>query len=125
MTTLHKTNKSVFNTELISSGLHNHNRPVVQQTVIDTLYQEGKPQRVKAQKLVVIIRKLCGRKKSGRKRCKSNRDSHSLKGIVKQSPFISLTSRDKCQKSRTCYGLRITNRSVINLFKEPFFYSQL
>ena len=59
---------------------------VVQKTLIDTLHEEGKPQKVIAERAGCsqsavskhIHGKLTGREKCGRKRCPSNRDDRSL-----------------------------------------------
>ena len=66
---------------------------VVQKTLIDTLHEEGKPQKVIAERadcsqsavLKHIREKLAGGEKCRRKRRTSNRDDHSLEWIVKQS----------------------------------------
>ena len=66
---------------------------VVQQILIDTLHEEGRPHNVIAERAgcsqsVVskhIHGKLTGRETCGRKRCTSNRDDRSLEGIVKQN----------------------------------------
>ena len=71
---------------------------VVQKTVIDTLYKEGRTQKVIAleagcsQSAVSkhIHRKLSRRKKWGRKRCKSNRDHFSIERIVNQKSLKKL-----------------------------------
>ncbi len=64
---------------------------VVQKTIIDILHKEGKPQTFIAKQAVCsqsavskhVNRKLSGRKKCGRKRCTTNRENHSLMGIVR------------------------------------------
>ena len=74
-----------------------------QKTVTDTLHKQGKPQKVIAKEAGCshsavskhIHKKLSGRKKSGRKRCTSNRDNHSLEWIVKQNPFKNLVELHK------------------------------
>ncbi len=71
---------------------------VVQKTIIDPLYKEGKPQTFIAKKSGCsqsavskhVNRKLSGRKKYGRKRCKSNWENRSLMRIVKQNWFKNL-----------------------------------
>ncbi len=71
---------------------------VVQKTIIDTLHKEGKPQKIIAKEAGCsqsavskhVIRKLSERKKCGRKRCKTNRETHSLMRIVKQNRFKNL-----------------------------------
>uniref|UniRef100_A0A8C6YAN8 Transposase n=1 Tax=Naja naja TaxID=35670 RepID=A0A8C6YAN8_NAJNA len=71
---------------------------VVQKNIIDTLYKEGKPQKVIANEVGCsqsavskhINRKLCGREKCRRKRCTSSRDDRSLERIVRKRPFKSV-----------------------------------
>ncbi len=71
---------------------------VVQQTIIDTLHKEGKPQTFIAKEAGCsqsavskhVNRKLSGRKKCGRKRCTTNRENRSLMRIVKQNRFKNL-----------------------------------
>ncbi len=65
---------------------------VVQNTIIDTLHKEGKPQTFIAKEAVSkhVNRKLSGRKKCGRKRCATNRENRSLMRIVKQNQFKNL-----------------------------------
>ncbi len=71
---------------------------VVQKTIIDTLHKEGKPQTFIAKEAGCsqsavskhVNIKLSGRKKSGRKRCTTNRENHSLMRIVKQNRFKNL-----------------------------------
>ncbi len=67
---------------------------VVQKTTIDTLYKEGKTQKVIAKEagcsqssVSKHINREGGRKRCGRKKCTSNRDNHTLERIVKQNPF--------------------------------------
>ncbi len=68
---------------------------VVQKTTIDTLHKEGKTQKVIAKEPGCsqssvskhINREAKGRKRCGRKKCTSNRDSRTLERIVKQNPF--------------------------------------
>ncbi len=63
---------------------------VVQNTIIDTLHKEGKPQTFIAKEAGCsqsavskhVNRKLSGRKKCGRKRCTTNRENRSLMRIV-------------------------------------------
>ncbi|KAJ7316914.1 hypothetical protein JRQ81_003076, partial [Phrynocephalus forsythii] len=70
----------------------------VQKTIIDTLHEGGKLQKVQTAKEVgcsqiavskYINRKLCGREKCGRKRCTSSKDDRSLERIVRKRPFRS------------------------------------
>ncbi len=71
---------------------------VVQKTIIDTLYKEGKPQTFIAKEAGCsqsavskhVNRKLSGRKKCGRKRCTTNRENRSFMRIVKQNRFKNL-----------------------------------
>ncbi len=71
---------------------------VVQQTIIDTLHKEGKPQTFIAKEAGCsqsavskhVNRKLSGRKKCGRKRYTTNREIRSLMRIVKQNRFKNL-----------------------------------
>ncbi len=71
---------------------------VVQQTIIDTLHKEGKPQTCIAKEAGCsqsavskhVNRKLSGRKKCGRKRYTTNRENRSLMRIVKQNRFKNL-----------------------------------
>ncbi len=72
---------------------------MIQKTIIDTLHKEGKSHRRSLLKGVAVHRvlyqsilnaKLTGRKKLGRKRCKSNRDDRKLENTVKQSRFKHL-----------------------------------
>ncbi len=66
---------------------------VVQNTIIDTLHKEGKPQTFIAKEAGCsqsavskhVNRRLNGRKKCGRKRCTTNRENCSLMRIVKQN----------------------------------------
>ncbi len=71
---------------------------VVQKTIIETLHKEGKPQTFIAKEAGCsqsavskhVNRKLNGRIKCGRKRCKTNRENRSLMRIVKQKRFKNL-----------------------------------
>ncbi|KAI2658855.1 Transposable element Tc1 transposase [Labeo rohita] len=73
---------------------------VVQKTIIDTLHKEGKPQTFTSKEAGCtqsavskhVNRKLSGRKKFGRKRCTTNRENRSLKGLVKQNQFKNLAT---------------------------------
>ncbi len=64
---------------------------MVQKTITDTLYKEGKSQRVITERWwlyqSILNSKLTGRKKLGRKMCTSNRDDRKLENTVKQSRF--------------------------------------
>ena len=71
---------------------------VVQKTLIDTLHEEGKPQKVIAERAGCsqsavskhIHGKLTGREKCGRKRCPSKRGDRSLERVVRQRRFKNL-----------------------------------
>ncbi len=71
---------------------------VVQNTIMDTLHKEGKPQTFIAKEAGCsqsavskhVNRKLSGRKKCGRKRYKTNRENCSLMRIIKQNRFKNL-----------------------------------
>ncbi len=71
---------------------------VVQNTIIDTIHKEGKPQTLIAKKAGCwqsavskhVNRKLSGRKTCGRKRCTTNRENRSIMRIVKQNWFKNL-----------------------------------
>ncbi len=66
---------------------------VVQNTIIDSLHKESKPQTFIAKEARCsqsavskhVNRKLSGRKKCGRKRCTTNRENRSLMRIVKKN----------------------------------------
>ncbi len=95
---------------------------VVQKTVIDTFYKEGKPQTFIAkaagcsQSAVSkhVNRKLSGRKKCGRKRCTTNRE------IVKQNRFKNL---GELHKEWTEAGVKASRGTTHRRVKE--FGSQL
>ncbi len=84
---------------------------VVQKSIIDTLHKEGKPQTFIAKEAGCsqsavskhLNRKLSGRKKSGRKICKTNRENRSLMRIIKQNQFKNLGELHK-------NGLRLGSR---------------
>ncbi len=66
---------------------------VVQKTIIDTLHKEVKTQTFIAKEAVCsqsAVSKHVNRKLSGRKRCTTNRENHSLMRIVKQNQFKNL-----------------------------------
>ncbi len=75
---------------------------MVQKTIIDTLHKECKSQRVITERgdcgatvqgvlyQSISNAKLTGRKKLGRKMCKSNRDERKLENTVKQNRFKHL-----------------------------------
>ncbi len=76
---------------------------VVQKTIIDTLYKEGKPQTFIAKEAGCsqsavskhVNQMLSERKKCGRKRCTINRENSSLVRIVKQNRFKNLCELHK------------------------------
>ncbi len=76
---------------------------VVQNTIIDTLHKEGKPQTFIAKEAGCsqsavskhVNRRLSGRKKCGRKRCTTNQENCRLMRIVKQNPFKNLSELHK------------------------------
>ncbi len=96
---------------------------VVQKTIIDTLHKEGKPQTFIAKEAGCsqsavskhVNRKLNGRIKCGRKRCKTNRENCSLMRIVKQIDSriwvnftrngLRLGSSIKSHHTQTCQGI--------------------
>ncbi len=101
---------------------------VVQNTIIDTLHKEGKPQTFIAKEAGCsqsavskhVNRKLSGRKKCGRKRCKTNRENlMSLMRIVKQNRFKNL---GELQKEWTEAGVKASRATTQWRVKE-FGYS--
>ncbi len=66
---------------------------MVQKTIIDTIYKEGRSQRVINERCgcsqsavsSILNAKLAGRKKLDKKWCTSNRDEHKHENTVKQS----------------------------------------
>ncbi len=102
---------------------------VVQKTIIDTLHKEGKPQTFIAKEAGCsqsdvskhVNRKLSGRKKSGRKRCKTNRENRSLVRIVKQNRFKNL---GELHKEWTEAGVK-ASRATTHRRVEEFGYSCL
>ncbi len=72
---------------------------MVQKMIINTLHKEGKSQRGINERgggvqgvlyQNILMAKLTGRKKLGRKMCSSNRDDHKLENTVKKSRFKHL-----------------------------------
>ncbi len=96
---------------------------VVQQTIIDTLQKEGKPQTLIAKEAGCsqsavskhVNRKLSGRKKSGRKRCTTNRENRSLIWIVKQNRFKNL---GELHKEWTEAGVKASRATTHRRVKE-------
>ncbi len=100
---------------------------VVQQTIIDILHKEGKPQTCIAKEAGCsqsavskhVNRKLSGRKKCGRKRCTTNRENRSLMRIVKQNQFKNL---GELHKEWTEAGVKASRATTHRRVKE-FGYS--
>ncbi len=100
---------------------------VVQETIIDTLHKEGKPQTFIAKEAGCsqsavskhVNRKLSGRKKCGRKRCTTNRENRSLMRIVKQNRFKIL---GELHKEWTEAGVKASRATTHRRVKE-FGYS--
>ncbi len=100
---------------------------VVQQTIIDTLLKEDKPQTFITKEAGCsqgavckhVNRKLSGRKKCGRKRCTTNRENRSLMRIVKQNRFKNLV---ELHKEWTEAGVKASRATTHRCVKE-FGYS--
>ncbi len=100
---------------------------VVQKTIIDTLHKEGKPQTRIAKEAGCsqsavskhVNRKLGGRKKSGRKRCTTNRENRSFMRIAKQNQFKNL---GELHKELTEAGVKASRATTHRHVKE-FGYS--
>ncbi len=100
---------------------------VVQNTIIDTLHKEGKPQTFIAKEAGCsqsavskhVNRKLSGSKKCGRKRCTTNRENRSLMRIVKQNRFKNL---GELHKEWTEAGVKASRATTHRCVKE-FGYS--
>ncbi len=96
---------------------------VVQKTIIDTLHKEGKPQTPIAKEAGCshsavskhVNTKLSGRKKCGRKRCKTNRENRSLMKIVKQNRFKNL---GELHKEWTKAGVKASRATTHRRVKE-------
>ncbi len=108
------------------------NLTVVQNTIIDTLHKEGKPQTFIAKEADCsqsavskhVNRKLSGRKKCERKRCTTNRENRSLMRIVKQKRFKNLGELHKeCTEAGVKASRATTHRRVkefgLQLSSEP------
>ncbi len=99
------------------------NLTVVQQTIIDTLHKEGKPQTFIAKEAgcsqsavsTHVNRKLTGRRKSGRKRCTTNREYRSLMRIVKLNRFKNL---GELHKEWTEAGVKASRATTHRRVKE-------
>ncbi len=97
---------------------------VVQKTIIDTLHKKGKPQTFIAkedgcsQSAVSkhVNRMLSGRKKCGRKRCKTDRENRSLMRIVKQNRFKNLGELHKEWTEAGVKASRATTHRHVNEF---------
>ncbi len=97
---------------------------VVQNTVIDTLHKEGKPQTCIAKEARCsrsavsqhVNRKLSGRKKCGRKRCTTNRENRSLMRIVKQNRFKNLGEFHKEWTEAGVKASRVTTHRCVKEF---------
>src|SRR4029434_3708011 len=93
---------------------------VDQKTLIDTLHEEGKPQKVIAGRAGCsqsalskhIHGKLTGREKCGRKRCPSNWHDRSLERIVKQSRCKNLGELHEWTEARVSASRDTTHRRV-------------
>ncbi len=100
---------------------------VVQKTIIDTLHKEGKPQTFIAKEAACsqsalykhVNRTLSGRKRCGRKRCRTNRENRSLMRIVKQNRFKNL---GELHKELTEAGVKASRATTHRRVKE-FVYS--
>ncbi len=95
---------------------------VVQETIIDTLHKEGKPQTSIAKEAGCsqsavskhVNRKLSIRKKCGRKRCTTNRENRILMTIVKQNWFKNL---GELHKEWTEAGVK-ASRATTHIFQQ-------
>uniref|UniRef100_A0A9J7ZNT0 Transposase Tc1-like domain-containing protein n=1 Tax=Cyprinus carpio carpio TaxID=630221 RepID=A0A9J7ZNT0_CYPCA len=96
---------------------------VVQKRIIDTLHKEGKPQTFIAKEAGCsqsAVSKHVNRKLSGRKRCTTNRENHSLMRIVKQNQFKNLS---ELHKEWTEAGVK-ASRATTHRCVEEFGYSR-
>ncbi len=94
----------------------------VQKTIIDTLHKEGKAQTFIAKEAGCsqsAVSKHVNRKLSGRKRCTTNRENHSLMRIVKQNRFKNL---GELHKEWTEAGVKASRATTHRRVKE-FGYS--
>ncbi len=97
---------------------------VVQNTIIDTLHKEGKPQTFIAKEAVCsqsavskhVNRKLSGRKKCGRNRCTTNRENRSLMRIVKKNRFQEFGWTSQGMDWGWGQGIKSTTHRRVNEF---------
>lgn len=98
----------------------------VQKTTIDTLYKEGKTQKVIAKEAGCsqssvskhINRQAKGRKKCGRKKCTSSRDNRTLQRIVTTNPFKNV---GEIHKEWTAAGVSASRTTTKRLMKDMGF----
>ncbi len=97
---------------------------VVQKTIINTLYKEGKPQTFIAKEADCsqsavskhVNRKLSVTKKCGRKRCTTNRENRNLMRIVKQNRFKNMGELHKEWTESGVKASRATTHRRVNEF---------
>ncbi len=97
---------------------------VVQKTIIDTLYKEGKPQTFIAKEAGCsqcavskhVNRKLSGRKNCRRKRCTTNQENRSLMRIVKLNRFKNLGELHKEWTEAGVKASRVTTHRRVKEF---------
>ncbi len=97
---------------------------VVQNTIIDTLHKEAKPQTFIAKEAGCsqsavskhVNRKLSRRKKCGRKRCTTNWQNRSLMRIVKQNRFKNLGELHKEWTEAGVKASRVTTHRRVKEF---------
>ncbi len=97
---------------------------VVQKTIIDTLHKEGKPQTFITKEAGCsqsavskhVNRKLSGRKKCGRTRCRTNQENRSLMKIVKQNRFKNFGELHKEWTEAGVKASRATTHRRVNEF---------
>lgn len=98
----------------------------VQKTTIDTLYKEGKTQKVIAKEAGCsqssvskhINRQAKGLKKCGRKKCTSSRDNRTLQRIVTTNPFKNV---GEIHKEWTAAGVSASRTTTKRLMKDMGF----
>ncbi len=96
---------------------------VVQKTIIDTLHKEGKPQTFIAKEAGCpqsavskhVNRTLSGRKKCGRKRCRTSRENRSIIRVVKLNRFKNL---GELHKEWTEAGVKASRATTHRRVKE-------
>ena len=99
---------------------------VVQKTTIDTLYKEGKTQKVIAKEAGCsqssvskhINRQAKGRNKCGRKNCTSSRDNRALERIVTRNPFKNV---GEIHKEWTAAGVSASRTTTKRRMKDMGF----